>query len=233
MISLKVWGDYACFSRPEFKVERVSYPIMTPSAARGVLEAVFWKPEIRYEIAEIWMLKPETPENIHGQTTILRNELSDTQSGQPFFIDDKRQQRASLILTNVAYLICARIKKQPHATDPVKKYIDCFNRRAKRGSYHHTPYLGTREFAASFEIPDGTERPFLTDLPPTTMLLDIAFIEDKSRNEMQFMRHNAKGGRKVKGYAQSLFFNAKVNKGQMLVPPDAYDELYKLERGNA
>jgi CRISPR-associated protein Cas5d len=91
-VQLRVWGDYACFSRPEFKVERVSYPVITPSAARGVLEAVFWKPEFRYEIRRVGILKPGL------QTVILRNELDDRQGGKPIFIEDKRQQRSSLIL---------------------------------------------------------------------------------------------------------------------------------------
>src|ERR1035438_6706512 len=103
MVSVKVWGDYACFSRPEFKVERVSYPIITPSAARGVLEAIYWKPAFRYEIRRIHVLK------LGSQTTILRNEIEERQGDKPFRVEEKRQQRTSLILTDVEYMIEAEI----------------------------------------------------------------------------------------------------------------------------
>ena len=92
-IKVKVKGEYACFTRPEFKVKRVSYRVITPSAARGVLEAIFWKPEIRYQIREIWVL------NLGSQMSFLRNEISDRQHKKPVVIEDSRQQRTSLVLT--------------------------------------------------------------------------------------------------------------------------------------
>lgn len=223
-ISLKIWGDYACFSRPEFKVERVSYPVMTPSAARGVLEAVFWKPEFRYQIREIGVLK------LGSQTTILRNELSDVQGRNPIQIGDKRQQRFSLVLKDVAYLIRADIVLRPHVQDSaVHKYHDQFQRAAKRGQCHHTPYLGTREFAACFALPDGDERVHSLDMDLGSMLFDIAFVEDPGRPELQFVRRGPSGPQVVWGYAQAIFFRARLERGWMTVPKDKYVELCALE----
>jgi CRISPR-associated protein Cas5d len=219
-IRLRVWGEYACFSRPEFKVERVSYPVITPSAARGVLEAVFWKPEIRYEIRRIGILKLGT------QTVILRNELEDRQGNKPIFIEDKRQQRSSLILKDVEYLIEADAVLRSHAIDPIGKYLDQFNRKAEKGQCHHTPYLGTREFAAAFEPVNGKAPPPL-DLLIGSMLFDIAFVENASRVEMEFKR--PKRDEPTKGYAQALFFDAAVREGWLEMPPEKYREIYRLE----
>lgn len=224
LVRVEVWGEYACFSRPEFKVERVSYPLITPSAARGVLEAIFWKPEIRYQVRRIGILK------LGSQTAILRNELEDRQGSKPYFVEDKRQQRSSLILKDVAYLIEAEMVLRPHATDPLPKYLDQLRRRVERGQYHHTPYLGTREFAASFAPVNG-EKPEALNLPIGTMLFDIAFAEDPKRAELEF-KHPGKE-KPVKGYAQALFFNAEVKEGWLEVPEERYQELYKLEVRNA
>lgn len=222
-VRLRVWGVFACFSRPEFKVERVSYPVITPSAARGVLEAVFWKPEFRYEIRRVGILKLGT------QTVILRNELKNRQGDNPIFIEDKRQQRSSLILKDVEYLIEADAVLRPHATDPIGKYLDQFNRKAEKGQCHHTPYLGTREFAAAFEPANGEIPPPL-DLPIGSMLFDIAFVEDASRVEMEFKRPQR--NEPAKGYAQALFFDATVKEGWLDVPPENYGALYRLEGGH-
>lgn len=219
-VRLRVWGEYACFSRPEFKVERVSYPVITPSAARGVLEAVFWKPEFRYEIRRIGIL------NLGSQTVILRNELDDRQGGKPIFVEDKRQQRSSLILKDVEYLIEADAVLRPHATEPIGKYLDQFNRKAEKGQCHHTPYLGTREFAAAFEPAKG-ENPPPRDLPVGSMLFDIAFVEDASRVEMEFKR--PKRDEPAKGYAQALFFDANVRDGWLNIPSEHYQRLYVME----
>lgn len=220
---IRVQGPYACFSRPEFKVERVSYPVITPSAARGMLEAVFWKPEFRYQIRRIGVLKQGS------QTVVLRNELADRQGNRPYFVEDRRQQRSSLILKDVAYLIDARILLRPHCTDSIYKYLDQFRRRVEKGQCHHTPYLGTREFAADFEPANGEEPPSV-DMRLGTMLFDMAFIESEQRAELQFKRPG--GEKPIKGYAQALFFDASVKKGWVDVPEDKYLELYRLEDAN-
>ena len=114
------------------------------------------------------------------------------------------------------------------------KYLDQFNRRVQNGQCHHTPYLGTREFAADFEPPQGDEPIQNLDLPLGTVLFDIAFVEDTSRPEMEFLRPGPDGRqRKVKGYKQALFFQAELKGGKLVVPSEKYGELYKLEGSNA
>src|SRR5258705_2062574 len=161
-IRLLVSGEYACFTRPEMKVERVSYDVMTPSAARGILEAIHWKPAIRWIVEEIHVLKP-----IRFQS-IRRNEVGAKASARAIgtamrtgevgnlalIIEDNRQQRASTVLTDVAYAICARFALTPSAgpDDNEGKHLDIFNRRARNGQCFHQPCLGTREFPACFEL---------------------------------------------------------------------------------
>lgn len=222
-----VAGDYACFARPEFKVERVSYLMMTPSAARGVLEAIFWKPEFRWEIRSITVLKPIR------QTSIMRNELDVTQGTTPLIIERHRQLRSSLILKDVAYVIDAEMMLRPRATDPIRKYTEQFERRLDRGQCHHTPYLGTREFSASFEPATRTEQPVPFDMPLGTMLFDIAFITHRQRREMSFAAHASGDRATVDGYAQPLFFQADLRQGTVVVPREKYVELYELEMADA
>lgn len=137
-VKLKVWGDYALFTRLEMKVERVSYDVMTPSAARGILEAIYWKPAIRWIVDRIHILKPIQFENIR------RNELSNKVSvnakimregTQPVcqYIEDDRQQRASLVLKNVAYVIEAHFELTSVDTADPGKHLAIFERRVKKG----------------------------------------------------------------------------------------------------
>ncbi len=229
VFDLRVGGEYACFTRPEFKVERVSFLVMTPSAARGVLEAIFWKPEMRWEVREIWLLKPIR------QTALLRNEISDRQGDRPFLVEDRnrRVQRASLILKDVEYLIRAEVAVSPHAEHPLAKYVEQAQRRIEHGRCHHTPYLGTREFAAWFEPASGQEKPLPIDLDLGTMLFDIAYRVDPSRPELRFHVHDEKGTRVADGYAEALFFPARLEGGVLRVPPDLYRERYRLEGRDA
>jgi CRISPR-associated protein Cas5d len=227
MVTVKVWGNYACFTRPEFKVERVSYPVITPSAARGVLEAIFWKPEFRYEIRAIGVLKKGS------EMVILRNEIEQRQGSNPFFIEDTRQQRCSLVLKNVAYLIRAEIVLRSWATDPVYKYRDQFNRRVERGQCYHRPYLGTREYSAFFTPPDGEGPDPALNMDLGMMLFDIAFVESRKRADFEFVHHGPQGSRLVRGYARPLFFPARLEQGWLKVLPEMYDELYRLEEGKS
>ena len=185
-LEVKVWGDFACFTRPEMKVERVSYPVMTPSAARGILEAIFWKPEIRLEVREIWVLKPIQ------HFSIVRNEVNHkaavsaamgwAEKGGGYFADDERNraQRHTLALRDVAYIIHADVVLQPHATEDVAKYRDQFRRRVAQGKCHHTPYLGCREFPGFFCEPDGTERPIDLSDDLGRILFDLSYLKDGS-----------------------------------------------------
>lgn len=224
-ISVRVWGDYACFSRPEFKVERVSYPVITPSAARGLLEAIYWKPEIRYEIRRIGILK------LGSQTVILRNEVEDKQGTKPYFIEDKRQQRSSLILKGVEYIIDAEVIVKPGAKNKPMAYYCQFDRRLKRGQCYHTPYFGTREFAANFEPVNVMKPPESEyDRKIENLLFEIAFIESTVRDEMEFMKRGKE--KPVKGYAQALFYDAEIRGGWLEVPKGKYQELYKMEASN-
>jgi len=147
---LKVWGRNACFTRPEMKVERVSYDVMTPSAARGVLEAILWKPAIQWKITQIDVLNPIKWESVR------RNEVGAVMSPRTngIFIEDQRQQRAGLFLRDVAYIIHAyfEITDKAGAEDSVVKFQEMFLRRSERGQCYHRPYLGCREFAADFEV---------------------------------------------------------------------------------
>ena len=147
---LKVWGRNACFTRPEMKVERVSYDVMTPSAARGVLEAILWKPAIRWKVMQIDVLNPIKWESVR------RNEVGAVMSPRAsgLFIEEQRQQRAGLFLRDVAYTIHAYFEKTDKAgeEDTVIKFQEMFLRRAERGQCYHRPYLGCREFASEFEV---------------------------------------------------------------------------------
>lgn len=147
---LKVWGRNACFTRPEMKVERVSYDVMTPSAARGVLEAILWKPAIRWKVMQIDVLNPIKWESVR------RNEVGAVMSplASGLFIEEQRQQRAGLFLRDVAYTIHAYFEKTDKAgeEDTVIKFQEMFLRRAERGQCYHRPYLGCREFASEFEV---------------------------------------------------------------------------------
>ncbi|MBI4825784.1 MAG: type I-C CRISPR-associated protein Cas5 [Nitrospirae bacterium] len=146
---LKVWGRNACFTRPEMKVERVSYDVMTPSAARGVLEAILWKPAIRWKVTQIDVLQPIKWESVR------RNEVGAVMSSRTsgIFIEEQRQQRAGLFLRNVAYTIHAYFEMTDKAgsEDTVVKFTEMFLRRAERGQCFNMPYLGCREFSADFK----------------------------------------------------------------------------------
>ncbi len=194
-IKLHVWGDYACFTRPEMKVERVSYDVMTPSAARGVLEAIHWKPAIRWVIDRIHVLKPIQFE------TLRRNELGGkipvgnvrkamkrgSTEGLHTLIEEDRQQRATTLLRDVSYVIEAHFELTDEAgasdTDTEAKHLSIFNRRARKGQCFHRPYLGTREFAADFELLDDLA--LQSNLPDDQknrdlgwMLLDIEYEQE-------------------------------------------------------
>lgn len=169
-ITIRVWGDYACFTRPEMKVERVSYPVMTPSAARGVLEAIFWEPEIYYLIDSIHIIRRGRWFSFRRNEVIsvisIRNAVSWMNSpenvspiqaggGAP-----DGTQRNMLALADVEYLITAEVhlsdigKRRGH---PIKTYRTEIERRAKSGKCYHRPYLGVREFAADFDLEDDVQ----------------------------------------------------------------------------
>ncbi|WP_457575754.1 type I-C CRISPR-associated protein Cas5c [Desulfomarina sp.] len=160
--TLKVWGDYACFTRPEMKVERVSYDVMTPSAARGILEAIHWKPAIRWIVDRIHVIRPIRFDNVRRNEVAGKiskaNPSTTMRSGKPLFylVDDgdNRQQRASTVLRDVEYVIEAHFELTDKAgpEDTAGKHLAMFQRRAKKGQFFHQPCLGCREFPAFFEL---------------------------------------------------------------------------------
>lgn len=183
IVKVKVEGRFACFTRPDLKVERMTYPCMTPSAARGILDSILWKPEFQWYIRRMLVLKPI------NFCTIKRNEIKTKQGRSPIVIEENRVQRNSMVLKDVAYIIEASIyqEKQNDKNKPEKyigrKGIDADNdgifvRRVKKGQCWRRPYLGTREFAAEFMEPDGTDEPIKETVPIGSMLFDIFY--DKS-----------------------------------------------------
>lgn len=155
-VVVQVRGEAALFSRPELKVERVTYPVMTPTAARGVLEAIFWKPQMSYRIVAIEVLKPIR------QFTVRRNEthqvasLSGALRGERVDTASARDQRNAVCLRDVAYRIHAHVKVAPDANKNAAAYRAQFRRRVTRGACFQQPFLGTREFSADFGDPDDT-----------------------------------------------------------------------------
>lgn len=166
-VRLHVWGERACFTRPELKTERFSYDVITPSAARGILEAIHWKPAIRWCVDRIHVLKPIRFESIRRNEVagkIPKNSVSKAmQNGRTddlrYFVDQHRQQRASTVLRDVGYVIEAHFEFTSRAddSDTPGKHLDIFNRRARQGQCFHMPCLGTREFPAAFELIESDE----------------------------------------------------------------------------
>lgn len=200
-ITLRVWGDSACFTRPEMKAERVTYDVITPSAARGILEAIHWKPAIRWVIDTIWVIKPIAYSNIRRNEVSdvvsftdvksCMKSVSDSGSAAPLYLDpqEKRQQRATLYLKDVEYLIQAHflMTKNAGADDTAEKHYNIFLRRARRGQCYHKPYFGCREFPVNFELVEDTS--IFTPIPESRdlgwMLYDIDF---KKNMEPRFFR---------------------------------------------
>lgn len=208
-IKLRVWGDYACFTRPEMKVERVSYDAMTPSSARGILEAIHWKPAIRWVIDKIHVLRPIKFDNVRRNEVSSKipkpNPATAMRDKKPlyFLVDDgnNRQQRAATLLRDVEYVIEAHFEmtEKAGAEDNEGKHLETFRRRARKGQFFHQPCLGCREFPASFEL--------IEDVPLSCyagqskdlgyMLLDIDFANNMT----------------------PLFFRASMEDGIITPPP--------------
>lgn len=204
-LMVKVWGPFACFTRPEMKVERVSYPTMTPSAARGILEAIFWKPEFVWVVEEIHVLSEIR------YSSFVRNEVNSRASQWTaaswveegtggFDAAADRSQRHTLALRDVAYVIKARMQLRVDVSEHPAKYRDQFRRRVRRGQCYSQPYLGCREFAAAFAEPDGSERPISHSENLGQILLDLEYADGRS------------------GVATPRFFAARLDNGVLRVP---------------
>ena len=203
---LEVWGDMACFTRPELKVERVSYDVITPSAARAIFEAIFWKPAIHWQITKI-----EVPNPIKWTSV-------------------KRQQKNSLLLKDVHYRIWAKMEyrsvakrkierdlfsHEPGKDENPMKYYQMFERRASKGQCFNQPYLGTREFSASFRLINPNEEALT---PPISeeqggtkdlgiMLYDMDFKDPKN--------------------ILPMFYRPQMKDGVIIVPPINSEEILR------
>jgi len=227
---LEVSGPYACFTRPEMKVERVSYDVITPSAARAVFDAILWKPAIFWQVKKIEVLEPIK------WISVRRNEVGKVASPRS---DDDRQQRAGLFLRDVKYRLYAEfvfippekrgkvlnpvpewlvdadeaeeLKKPDNRPDETEaKYAAMFERRAKKGQHFHQPYLGCREFAADVRLVNSTNEQ-ATPIPETRdlgwMLYDVDFSNPQD--------------------IKPMFFRAELKNGSIAVPPHDSEEVRK------
>lgn len=193
-VRLKVWGEYALFTRPESKAERMSYDVPTPSAARGVLEAIHWKPAIRWVVDRIHVLNPIVFDSVRrneleqkGPTERTIKSAAKNGTALSQLIEDMRQQRASLVLRHVAYVIEAHFEMTERAgeDDNEGKHIDIFRRRARNGGCFQQPCLGCREFPAYFSLLEDEDAPLSAlagDAPRDLglMLYDIDFTRGRS-----------------------------------------------------
>jgi CRISPR-associated protein Cas5d len=220
---LEVCGDYACYTRPEMKVERVSYDVPTPSSVRAIFEAIFWKPAIRWHVQKIEVLKPIR------WTSVRRNEVGSVMSDRSdgLFIEEVRQQRAGLFLRDVAYRLHAELEfippaKRSKVVNPVPEWLESaeereelrsgpdenpgkynamFERRARKGQCFNQPYLGCREFSCSFRLVD----PASSSTSPIDETRDLGFmLYDLDFSNPEDIR--------------PAFFRAKLQKGVITVP---------------
>ena len=205
---LQVSGPLACFTRPEMKVERVSYEVMTPSAARAVFESILWKPQIRWRVQCIEVLRPIRWMNLRRNEVkskvLMPSVVRAMQSGSGQLgidIEDDHTQRASLLLRDVAYRIHADLELTERSTDPLIKYTEMFARRARKGQCVNQPYLGCREFAAEFVLVESD-----TPQPPPI---------DETRS-LGWMLHDLDFSNPSD--PQPRFFDAKLESGRVQVP---------------
>lgn len=210
---LEVSGPFACFTRPEMKVERVSYDVITPSAARAVFEAILWKPAIRWSVDRIEVLRPIRWINLRRNevsavvsTRTVQQAMAAGSGNLGLFIEDERQQRAGLFLRDVAYRLHARMMHMSEeAQANPAKYIEMFERRARKGQCVNQPYLGCREFAADFRLVES-----LSDSLPA--------IEET--RELGWMLHDLDFS--TPADPQPRFFKATMRSGVIDVP--AFEE---------
>lgn len=200
-IRLKLWGDYACFTRPEMKVERVSYDVITPSAARGIIEAIYWKPAIKWVVDKIYVLneisftnvrRNEVSEKISVSESTIKSALNGGKQNFYLVAPDCRQQRAAMLLRDVGYIVEAHFELTPKAGpgDTEEKHYNMALRRIRHGQCHHQPCFGAREFPAHFaEATDEDSRGFYSDrgkMDLGWMLWDLDFSNPRDLRPVFF-----------------------------------------------
>ncbi len=242
---LEVWGPMACFTRPELKVERMSYDVITPSAARAIFEAIFWKPAIHWQVTKIEVLNPIK------WISVRRNEVGAVASKNPIFIEDKRQQKNTLLLKDVRYRIWAKlcfipmrerikgdkkiyqkwydedVEQYVASSNPLidkeesdlirkdenpGKYNAMFERRASKGQCFNQPYLGTREFSASFRL-----------VNPESEVLDFPITESR---DLGIMLYDMDFKSDLKN-PPAMFYRARMDNGVIIVPPKDSEEVLR------
>ena len=206
---LEVTGPFACFTRPEMKVERVSYDVMTPSAARAIFESILWKPQMRWRVSRIEVLKPIRWVNLRrnevSAVVSTRNVQQAMNAGSgtlALYIEDERQQRAGYFLRDVAYRIHSELLLTGKGADPLIKYTEMFARRASKGQCVNQPYLGCREFSADVRL-------VTADTPPVQPIADT--------RDLGWMLHDMDYTHPSD--PQPRFFRAQINAGVVEVPP--------------
>jgi len=191
---LKTWGELACFTRPEIKTERVSYDVITPSAARGIFEAILWNPQIQWHIELIQVLNPIKWINVR------RNEIaSKAAEHKEIYIEEERVQRSSLFLKDIAYVIQATLKSFSDDLELEKKFNRIFKRRASKGQCFSQPYLGCRECSSYFELLEEGQhyQPISETRDLGWMLYDMEYGQDEINPQ---------------------FFSALMKNGEIVVP---------------
>ena len=212
----------ACFTRPELKVERVSYDVITPSAARAIFEAIFWKPAIHWQVTKIEVLNPIK------WTSIRRNEVGAVASKSPIFIEEKRQQKNTLLLQDVRYRLWAKLEFIPkrrrkneqtlscdedtRSDENPAKYNAMFERRASKGQCFTQPYLGTRECSCSFKL-----------INPDKDVLDNPINESR---DLGIMLYDMDFEANIKN-PPAMFYRARMENGVIIVPPKDSEEILR------
>lgn len=240
---LEVWGDFACFTRPELKVERFSYPVITPSAARGIYDAIYSKPnkdvtkaEFRWQITKIEVLAPvsyialrrnEVKDKAPSERTIA-TWMNGEQVPEPIWADATpdilgtdqkgRTQRQTMALKNARYRLHAEVRPWPGFENRLEGIENCFRRRAEHGKCIYQPYFGCREFPAYFELIDpgaDVKPPLANDMEIGLMLYDVFDLSEPGTDESP---------------PCISLFRAKVDSGVMTVPPYESDAVLKSTR---
>lgn len=213
-IKVEVWGDFGCFARPESKVERLTYPVITPSAARGVLSAIYSKPpEFYWQVKKIEVLSPIR------YMSIKRNEVINSKIGRgmkPMLVEDSRTQRQTVVLKDVRYRITAEMIPRKDFKGTVNQLYEQALRRIKGGKCYYQPSLGMREFVCYFSEPTDAE-PIPVDLDIGIMLYDV------------FDLHKYKVTDTAEPYV--TVFKARLEQGVLNVPPFDSSEVLKPEGG--
>lgn len=202
---LEISGDFACFTRPEMKVERVSYDVITPSAARAVFEAILWKPAVRWHVRRIEVLEPIRWINLRrnevASVISIRNVQQAMAVGEgdlAIYVEDERQQRAGLFLRDVAYRVHADLEVRSDRGDlePAQKFYAMFERRATAGQCVNQPYLGCREFDARFRIVTDpvSERPPIAETRDLGWMLHDLNFRDPTNPQPVFFRAEMRAG---------------------------------------